>query len=305
MLTLAQAASNYLNLDRVESTISTYRSAVEPMVAAIGPSRDIHRIDLGDLLDYTASVRPGLKASSFKHYVTCIKIFFNWCVKMHYLEVSPAAGLVARLPDEPPRDRAIPPDVLEQMLVSSQNDPHDYALLLFLADTGARRGGVASLTLDHLDLPNESALIRNKGGRFYTVYFSEITATALHAWIDVRPMVDHEFVWISRSKKNYGRAIRPETISRMCRRRSRAVCGTPYGPHSIRHAVGHGLAHAGTEVTITQRKLGHRSVRTTLEHYYPNTDKHVRDLSHAMPLPALRKPRNQAKIVYFPRARDL
>lgn len=303
MPTLEQALSTFLHIDRSPHTARNYRSTLLPLVAAIGPQRDLALVSYADLVDYIARLQDNLKPSSFAQYVQVIRTFFNWCVRHHYLASSPACGLFAR---KPPRDpalsRAIPADVLREMQRLAYARPRDSAILLFLADTGCRVGGIATLTLPRLNLDELSAYLLEKGSRFHQVFFGDETGAALRRWLAERPAVQHEYVFTGRC----GRPLRRDAFAAIVQRLSRRASGRTYGPHSIRHAVACAWAERGVLLTDTQRKLGHSDPRITLEAYYPQNDWRVRDLSRQLALAALhdpdrveQPPPRRPKIIHF------
>lgn len=278
MPALAECLHRFLQVDRSPYTNSSYATALTPLVTAVGPGRDIALISYADLVDYFARLRATIKPASARQYLTIAKVFFNWCVRLDYIPISPAQNIKLRSPPaDPTRSRAIPADVLERMVDLCRHRPRDLAILLFLADTACRVGGLASLTLNRLNVNEGTAMLKEKGSRFVAVYFSAYTADALRDWLDHRPACRHEFV--------FTRIIgQPEPltvigVSEVVRTAAKEVCGREYGPHSIRHLVTNEWANAGVPVTVLQMKLGHKDPKTTL-HYYPKDTESVRRASH-------------------------
>lgn len=274
---LQTAINTYLKIERAPATTKNYTYALNRMSTAIGSQRDIRLISFADLLDYITRLM--VKPSSKRAYIVAIKSFFTWCVTIGYLERSPAQTLTVRMPQEDPVDRAMPSDVLADMLAASHYKPRDYALISFLAATACRRGGAASLTISNLNLTQQSARILKKGGSPYTVIFDLQTSDALNRWLSVRPDVHHDYVFISMASRNYLMPLKPEGISSIIKKYAQRVAGVEYGPHSIRHRVGHAYAESGVPITVTADKLGHSNTKIT-ERYYPRgTDDVLRQLA--------------------------
>ncbi|MBZ0292256.1 MAG: site-specific integrase [Anaerolineae bacterium] len=61
----------------------------------------------------------------------------------------------------------------------------------------------------------------------------------------------------------------------------------PWSPHAIRHAVGHAYARAGIPVAVAQHKLGHSAPGITMQHYYPQDDPYLKQVSRRFSLLAL------------------
>lgn len=271
MVTLQEAAEMFVSVDRSAATNRNYKQCLNALAAGIGEERPIGEITYADLLRYTVALKPRISPSTFAQYVTIIKVFFGWGVDVKLILDSPAGALKARRPPKDPAiERAMPPEHLQAMLDVAYAKPRNYAILMFFADTGARVGGVASLRLSKLDLEANEAVIIAKGGRPYKVYFCEPTASALQRWLAVRPQTEHDYVFTASGEHQ---PLTKSSITDMIRSLSTNTMGIAYGPHSIRHAVGHALAKAGVPVTVTQQKLGHQNPENTLI-YYP-TDAHL------------------------------
>lgn len=298
MLSLDDAINLYLQVDRSAFTNYSYASVLKRLSLRLNGGREIKDIAYAELLAYVGDLKSGIKPTTLARYAATIRYFFSWVAEMGYVDISPAAGLRVR---QPPKDRtqsrAIPANDLQKLLDYARKDPRDYAILLFLADTGCRVGGVASLRLSRLDLIENCARLDEKGDKIHRAWFGDETAAALRAWLKVRPAVDHEYVFVTSGD---GRPLPRQSITAQVRRLSIKACGKVYSPHRIRHAVGHGLARAGVPVTVVQRKLGHANPKITLEFYYPDTDEEVMTTSREHSLVALGdrpKPVKPGKII--------
>lgn len=278
MPSLQEVINVYLQLDRSPVTNQNYGMYLNKLAKSIGPDRDIRRIAFEDLVDYMAALRKRVAPTTYKQYHQLTRSFFAWCVKTRYLDESPAAGLTARTPRRQPQDRAISKADLDALLDALKYRVRDHAMVMFLADTGCRVGGLVSLQLSKLDLDNKTAVLHEKGDRYYTVYFTEDTVAALKKWLARRPPAHHDYVFTT-MRLGVSRRILAASVGRMVARVTKEVCSRSYGPHSIRHAVGHLWAKAGVPVTYTQHKLGHTSPSTTLSFYYPESEEGLRSWS--------------------------
>lgn len=288
MPSLDQCLTTYLKLDRSPRTNAQYAMVLSRLVQAIGPARDVRLISYEDLVDYLARLRATIKPSTCAGYVSIIKSFFNWCHHRGYIDRSPAAAIVRKIPPpDPSRSRAIPTDELRRIVDYARiTSPRNYALLLFMIDTGCRVGGLVSLMLGNLDLERMSAKLLEKGRVWQTVYFGTTTADALRAWLEKRPAVKHDYVWTGQGR---GNPITTNAVFVLLHRLSeRTECSRLWSPHAIRHAVGHAYAKAGVPVTVTQHKLNHASPAITMGHYYPHDDAYMIEVSHRYELLALR-----------------
>jgi integrase/recombinase XerD len=294
MPTLKDALTDFLRVERSPQTTRHYRRFLAPFVAAIGPARDLRRVTFDDISDYFAAYRPRVRPSTLCQYANVCKSFFSFCARQRWLEESPAADLHFRDPGRAPGSRAIPAADLDRMLAFARPHLRNYAVLLFLIDTGCRVGGLCSLTLDTLYLDEGRAVLLEKGSKWHTAYFGAETAEALRAWLAKRPAVDHRHVWTTTGRM--GEALKPTGVSEMIRKLAeRSGASRAWGPHAIRHSVGEAYADAGVPPTVLQHKLGHSSPHTTLDHYYPHDQDRVRDTSHRMPLAPLARATTQPR----------
>src|SRR5258708_35739154 len=70
---------------------------------------------------------------------------------------------------------------------SSFEDRRDAAILRLMLDTGLRRGEVAAMTLEELDLQGQAVRLVGKGGRPGVVFFGVRTARDLHRYLRTQP----------------------------------------------------------------------------------------------------------------------
>ncbi len=296
------ALAAFLKVDRSPRSTLQYRHVLTRLLDAIGASRQVARVRLEDLLDYFDELRArGLKAVTLSGYIGVAKSFFAWCEAQHYCDFSPAKALKARqVSTDPSRNRAIPPDELNRMVDYARvTSPRNHALILFLVDTGCRVGGLASLTLDHLDLEQKRAWLLEKGGHWLQVFFGDETADALRAWLIKRPPVAHAYVWTAQGAQ--GKPLSRVSIAHVIRRLAeRTSASRLWGPHSIRHSVGHAYERLGVPPTVTQGKLGHKDVATTMSFYYQHDLGYVEQISQRYPLAALNRVPPAPKLVEVP-----
>lgn len=289
MPTLSDCLFTFLQIHRSPQTNRQYKLVLDKLVTAIGPERDITLIRYEDLLDYFARLRDkGLKSSTLSGYTSVAKAFFTWCVRRKYIPSSPADDIVRRHPGRTPdSSRAVPPDELARMIEYAHiTSPRNYAMMLFMADTGCRVGGLVSLEIKNLHLSGLTAEILEKGETWVDVFFGEKTAAALAAWLDKRPSANHDYVWTG-DGPFYTPLTRAGVAAVVNRLAERTDASRIWGPHSIRHAVGHAYARQ-YHVTVTQRKLNHRSPAITIKHYYPDSDAYVAQVSRRNELLALK-----------------
>ena len=300
MPTLSHVINIYLQVDRSYYTNRCYAATLRRLSAVLGGERDVREISFTDLLTFINQIKPTLKQISLAKYAAEIRCFFGWCVEIGVIPISPAVNLRVRRPPRDRKSRAVPPSDLQKLLDHVKGNARDYALVMFLADTGCRVGGIASLRIENLDLIENCAILHEKSDKIHLAWFGDETAAALRAWLKVRPKCDHDYVFVALKGPSKGNALPRETITILVRRASEKACGKVYSPHRIRHSVGHGWARKGVPVTVVQRKLGHKRPNITYEFYFPDTDEEVKSTSRELALVSLGdrpKPIARGKII--------
>lgn len=298
MITLQDATRLFLLVERAVQTNRQYGFVLSAFVELTGREHPVQSVTYGDLLQYFVHLRSRagrqtgkpLKDSTIYHHSQVLRSFYNWAVDMGYIVESPMKRLkVRRRAEDPDKIKAIPPAELEQLIHATEHEPRNHAVLLFMADTGCRVGGLVSLRLTYLDLDNRTAQLVEKGGGWHRVYFGEETARALEKWLGKRPVCNHDHVWTGKAP-HYApikRAAVEALVRALCQRVGTSRLWTP---HAIRHSVAHSLADRGVPVTIVQAKLGHSDPNITMKMYYPHDSDRLRQVSDTHALAALGKP---------------
>jgi integrase len=290
---LQEAIDNYLRVDRAESTRETYRKVLCRFAQYVGPHRPLERVTPEEVDAYIYDLRhipakyadhptrptetePLSDATIYKISKT-IKAFFNWCVKRKYLAESPACFLTVQRPDDNPAGKAATPHEVSEIIGAAFYKPRDRALVMLLAQSGARAGEVANLQIGDLDLGGLRAYVRdpkNRENRY--IYFEQDTADALLAWLKKRPEVGHNYVFISWRDRQ---PIRASAISQMIRRRcAEADLARTIGSHAFRHFVAKTLFNEGEDPRVIRDYLGHKSLEITWKY---GADVHDNDLHRA------------------------
>lgn len=245
---------------------------------------DVTHITTADLRGFMASLynqerrwvdhpsRPpadsGLSPYTIHAYARILRAFFGWLMVEGIIQSNPAKLVkFPKLPKEPPK--AVASEDRDKILEAAESDPRNYAIVCFLTDTGCRVGGVASLTLQNLDLERGMAIVTEKGkggGKTRTVYFNGRTKKALTRWLNVRPesKTDHVFV----QKWNKDEALKESGISQVIERLAkRAKVKGRSNAHSFRHAWAREALRNGASLADVSQLLGHEDESVTLRFY--------------------------------------
>jgi integrase len=275
--TLKNAIDLWLD-EQIPTTRGSYEYVMRDVVQFIGANIALAKVSPEKLVLYLQDVRkrPSVKSpATVNKYTKTIKTFFNWCIKMHYLKISPAKVLrYERTNKQIRRSKAMTDRELEKLLDYVKWKPRDNAVVRFLADTGCRARGAANLTIHDLDLESRSAIVTEKGDETRTVWFGDECAQALQEWLDYRAN------WLAETDNVlegpyvfdfYGKSYKKNSqIGQIVRRACLKVGLRSLGSHSLRHRKGHQFADAGIAPSVAAQALGHKKATITLEFYYPS-----------------------------------
>lgn len=135
----------------------------------------------------------------------------------------------------------------------------DRAAFYLLWQGGMRLGEVEELRLDDLDLPGRKLMVRRgKGLKDRTVYLTDSTVRALHAYLAVRGLGPTNHVFLYRNQ-----AVKKDLLRARIKAAGERV-GVKVHPHRLRHTCATQLLNAGCRVTSIQRFLGHNRLNSTM-----------------------------------------
>ncbi len=145
----------------------------------------------------------------------------------------------------------------------------DYALLLFLYNTGARSDEAAQLIVENLTIDPEkkhlsSVLINGKGNKLRRCPLWQQTVYELSQLISGREQ--HEHVFLNRCKQPLTRFGIYNTVKRCVKKIMPlfpSLKQKRVSPHTIRHTTATHLLRAGVDINTIRAWLGHVSIDTT------------------------------------------
>lgn len=265
---------------RSPRTIDDYRRKLGYLLAFLG-DRDVTAVTVHDLRRYVADMRSretryaghayktettgGLAPASLATRIRAVKRLFNWLASENAIEANPAHGIKMPKPPRGRQPKAISEHDLRRMIEAARADARDLALVLFLADTGCRRGGLVGLRLGDLEIDHGRAWVTEKGDKRRAVFLSPATIAALRAWLAVRPAVAHDRLWLSHST---GEPLTGDGVAQLLARLGkRAGCTGPHGAHSFRHGFARQWIMAGGDMGTLADVMGHAEVSTTWAAY--------------------------------------
>jgi integrase/recombinase XerD len=218
----------------------------------------------------------GLSTASIASHVRALHAFWSWATSEYALPANPMTN-IKRHRNPPPEPKAISPaDVIRLLNATTDTraGTRDRALLVFLADTGCRLGGLLSLTLGNLALDNRSAFLWEKGNKLRKVVFTAYTSELLKQWLALRQSpTDSVFTSVITSQP-----LTPSGVHQLLRRlKTRARVTGRVNPHSFRHNFAREYLRKGGDLATLARLLGHADISTTAAYYAVFSDDELAD----------------------------
>ena len=273
------------------ATIATYRDALKLLLVFAGrrcrkpPSRlavrDLDRDAILEFLDHLEKER-GNSARTRNARLTAIRSFFQYVA---YTDPE-AMGIVQRVLMIPGKRTVRPmishltPPELGALLAApdrrTTRGRRDYALMLFLGETGARVSeaiGVDSADL-RCDRPYQ-VLLRGKGSKERVVPLREQTVAILRALRKERGLDAHDRAPLFANRcgdrlTRFGVTHAIRRAVRTAREQHPGLERRTVSPHVFRHTAAMNLLRAGVDLSVIRSWLGHVNLNTT--HHYLEAD---------------------------------
>ncbi len=161
--------------------------------------------------------------------------------------------------------KPLPRDASEaeiERLFAQINHPRDRAMFRLMLDVGLRVEETSKLRVDDLKVSNDSPLSRlrvcGKGNKERFVWLMPETMQIVQTWLEQRPVVESESMFITRRKTGFSVRGIQERLAHYCQ-----LAGVKISPHQLRHTFGRRMAEAELPVTSLAALMGHAQVTTT------------------------------------------
>lgn len=242
--------------------------------------------DCQEYMDYLYE-DSGLAVSTIRKHYSTLAAFLRWCFEEKLIPEYPMKKI--KKPADTTGKKKLEifsVDELKKIIERAQKeDPMWRALILFLIDSGCRRGESVGLKWSDIDLISGRVEISNnaqytekvgiydtstKSKKTRVIYINEQTISALKEWKKLqkeivcgqnKPVPTDVFTHMD------GTRISPQAPTAHLRR-----FGEIYGiedchPHKFRHSMATHMIRNGADIKTVSEKLGHSTIAITLELY--------------------------------------
>jgi len=236
------------------------------------------KIDMDSICSYIDWLQnhKKIKDSSIKRKYITIKSFFRYLVIKEVIEISPLNNLRRRFKTAKVLPKTLTNNDIMKLLkspVEEINTLHsefrknictrNIAIIELLYCTGIRIGELAKISIEDINLKDQTVLIYGKGRKERILYIaSDDVIQKLNAWIDVReffkPPCNSLFV------NKYGDRLSIYSVEDIFYKyRQMAKINEKATPHYLRHSFATQLLSNGADLRAVQEILGHSSIMTT------------------------------------------
>ena len=275
MGSIAQLVETYLTACEVEGksprTIRGYGATLHKFVDIVerhDMPRDVEAFTVPDVYAYLAVLRERTISRAYQHRLHReVKTFFSWCKRLDKVP----DNVFARVPIVKLEQQIIQPFSPEEIraLLScikrkNKAGARNYALVLFLLDTGVRASECVSVRLDDVDWENGRVrVLHGKGQKQRWVGLGADAQAALRDYISrIRGEAAGPLFLSTKS----GEGIRSLVLNTLLRRLGTKAAVTKVHPHRFRHTFATWAIRSQAREIDVQSLLGHSSL-TMVQRY--------------------------------------
>ena len=249
------------------------------MVWVAVPVEAVVSQDVKDYIDVL--LEKSLSPQTINAHLIAIRRFYSYLRNEEGLQLpNPAIkGLALRLPSPLPlylRDS----DVKDFLHIIKKD--RDMAIFMLMLRCGLRVEEVANLTLGAIDYQRNQIMVRSgKGAKDRVVYISNDAAEALAAYLQKRPVIEEQKVFLVEKGNYKGKPISVRGIQKRIEYYSKKS-DIPVSCHRLRHTMATQLLNADADLVTIQDLLGHNRIETTQRYSKLSNLKAQRDYYTAM-----------------------
>jgi site-specific recombinase XerD len=183
-----------------------------------------------------------------------LRAFYRWCEREEIIEKSPLTNLREPTAETQPVP-VLSADELRALFATCRGksflDRRDFAMLVFLADTGVRVGELVALEVDDVDFKTGTAQVMGKFRRARVVAFGPKAGKALLAYLRVRAshrLADSPRFWLGQRGP-----LNEAAVWKCVKLRGEAAGIKGLHPHALRHTFAHRFrSNGGAEGDLAQ-----------------------------------------------------
>jgi site-specific recombinase XerD len=247
-----------------EHTIRAYRGDLRQAEAAVGAP--LVKVEDWAIEAYASGLSRKLKPTTVRRKQAALRGFFE-----HAQRVKARLDDPTKVFEAPKLEERLPiylndlqiSTVLESLGGDTPRARREAALFCCLYYTGMRAGELVGLDVELLDFGARELRVYGKGKKERTLPLSAHLATALRAWLEVRPGPPGGplFVRLEAPHGRLGYDAVAEVVKGVFKRAG--LAGRKFSCHKLRHTFATRLVNRKVSIDKIQKLLGHRKLETT------------------------------------------
>lgn len=223
----------------------------------------------------------GRKPATINRRVAALRTFFRWAIGAG-LVVGDPTRTVETVRTTTTAPRSLPRQDLNRLTREAERDAQadrgdgkrNLAIIQTLRYTGIRVGELVALQQSDLTISERAGQLTvrsGKGGKFRQVPLSAEARRALRDYLDVRPTVAGDRVFVGQRGPLSENAVR-----RIVDKYARRAGLEDVTPHTLRHSFGRHALDVGVDLVTVATLLGHEDLKTTAIYTRPSQEDLVR-----------------------------
>ena len=237
--------------NKSEATVTTYVGAAAQFAAFLqeqGMPTVVANITREHVETWINRLLATSKPATANNRYRGLQSYFKWLAEEGQIPESPMKRMRPPKIDEDPPAVLSDEDIAALLKACAGNgfaERRDMALVRLLLDTGLRRGEMAGLTLEAVDLDSQLLTVRGKGGRVRVLPYGRKSARDLDRYLRLRQGradADLDALWLGQHGP-----MSPSGIYQVVVARSRQAGLKGVFVHSLRHTFAHLWLQSGNE----------------------------------------------------------
>lgn len=228
-------------------------------------------------------------AKTIRTRLSCLKLFFKWCVLKEHLDKNPAEKIPV-----PKLETRIPKHLTKQEATHildwakcykyyhAYEKQRGVAIIATFLFTGIRRQELLNLKLDDINIQNETLLVRaGKGRKDRLIPINSALKIYLENYLSIRSTINDKSVYFFVSVRCIGKMS--NLVIKRLFEKIKKKSGIHFYAHLLRHTFAVLMLESGCNLFSVSRMLGHSDIKTTTI-YLSATVTHLQEQMSKHPL---------------------
>ena len=272
----------YLKIDKEYSanTIDTYKQHLLLFHNYVEQNKisAIHRKDLEEYMMHLHKV--GYQEYTISNHLSSLKSFYKFELITGNCLENPTLNI-----DAPKLSKKLPKVLTEEEVtklldftIENDFDIRNKAMLELMYATGLRVSELVGLTIQNIDMENNTLRTMGKGKKERWIPIGEVASHYLEAYLEIRTSFFkkeiNDFLFLN----NHGKQMTRQGFFKILKGIAKEQkIEKDFSPHTLRHSFASHLLKYGADLRIIQELLGHSDISTTQIYMHIEDEKKAKD----------------------------